>query len=85
MSVGLPCIVTAVGGLPDVVGQSAILVGRRRPVEIADAVMSLVANDEHSARLGSMARTRAESYAADRQAQSYAALYAEVISRAIAS
>jgi glycosyltransferase involved in cell wall biosynthesis len=81
MSTGLPCIATMVGGIPDIAEQSAILVEKRKPDQIADAITSLMIDEGYRTRLGSMARARAENYSTDRQAQSYAILYNELARR----
>jgi glycosyltransferase involved in cell wall biosynthesis len=54
MSTGLPCIATAVGGIPEwiVHGQNGILVHPYNPQAIADAILSLSQDGKERSRLG---------------------------------
>ncbi|WP_157215501.1 glycosyltransferase family 4 protein [Flavisphingomonas formosensis] len=79
MASGLPCVATAVGGVPDLVGpDGALLVPARRPAALADALAGL--HDEERRRtLGEAARRRAQHFSIDRQAMAYAALYRSLV------
>ena len=61
---GRPVIATRVGGLPEVVeeGESGLVVGPRRPDELAEAILAFVADPEAAERMGAhalhLSRTR---------------------------
>ena len=48
MSMGVPVVASAVGGIPDIInsGENGILVGKGKPEEIANAVINLYKNEE---------------------------------------
>jgi glycosyltransferase involved in cell wall biosynthesis len=77
MASGLPCIASAVGGVPALVGEAGLLVSRRDPAAIADAIGRLVADRGLRERLSLAAMRRAADYSMDRQAAAYAALYGQ--------
>lgn len=58
MSMGLPCIASAVGGIPDVIdsGVDGILVAPGKPLEIRDAVLSLLGDEARRQDIGEKAR-----------------------------
>lgn len=76
MSVGLPCIATRVGGVPALMGHAGVLVPRRDPAAIADAIALLLGNARLRSQIGSAAAQRARSHAREHQARAYADLYA---------
>lgn len=61
MALGRPPVVTAVGGLPEVVqdGTNGMLVPPAQPKAMADAITTLLGDDALRARLGDAARLRA--------------------------
>jgi glycosyltransferase involved in cell wall biosynthesis len=61
MILGLPCIATAVGGVPDMIhdGIDGLLVPPNEPYMLADAIKNLYENPEKMQRLGHAARQRA--------------------------
>jgi glycosyltransferase involved in cell wall biosynthesis len=75
MACGLPCIATNVGGVPTLVQDTALLVPRRTPTAIADAIQHLAADQALRMRLGTAARQRAAHYSATAQAAGYAEIY----------
>jgi glycosyltransferase involved in cell wall biosynthesis len=81
MASGLPCIATAVGGVPALAeGGGVMLVPRRRPDAIADALAGL----RNAGRRRNLARAsvrRAQGFSFDRQASRYAEIYRELIVR----
>lgn len=62
MTMGVPVIVSDVGGLPEVVqhGDSGLVVESRNQVEIVDAMRKLLLDDSLSARFVAQARERSE-------------------------
>lgn len=78
MSVGLPCVATAVGGVPGLVedGVSGVLVAPRDPAALAAALRRVLADPELSARLGAEARRVVdERHSPAAMAAAYAELY----------
>jgi glycosyltransferase involved in cell wall biosynthesis len=73
---GLPCIATAVGGMPAALGDAALWVPRRRPEAIADAVETLITDPARQTALGATARERVQSFGLERSCTRYRALYA---------
>ncbi|BCX80654.1 L-malate glycosyltransferase [Methylomarinovum caldicuralii] len=58
LAAGLPAIVTAVGGVPEVVGNAAWLVPPRQPVLIADAITCLLRSPEERRAWSDRAQAR---------------------------
>ena len=79
MATGLPCVATRVGGVPALLGEAGMLVPRRDPAAIADAVAALMANAGLRQQLAVAAARRARCFSAERQAQAYARLYARIV------
>lgn len=63
MSVGKPAVVTAVGGIPDLVlnGETGFVVPPNRPDAFAAALIRILSDDSLARRLGSAAKVRYES------------------------
>lgn len=84
MRAGLPCVVTAVGGIPDVITdeRSGLLVEPCDPAALSAALARAVNDAGLAARLGRAASATAErEYAPAVVARAYAALYAELPGR----
>jgi len=82
MAVGLPVIVTAVGGLPEVVthGENGLLIPLKDPEALTEALARLLADPELARRLGDQARRHvAEHFSLDRFGGEINELYAELI------
>ncbi len=78
MAVGLPCVVTAVGGMMDLVdgGRCARVVPPSNPAAMADAVESLVRSEGDRSALGRAARKRArENYGKETMVRRLEAVY----------
>lgn len=85
MSHGLPVVVTAVGGNPEVVveGETGFLVPPRQPAAFADRVIRLLRDRELRARMGEAGRRRVEEKFLIRQAaRRYLEVYEDVLSSA---
>jgi glycosyltransferase involved in cell wall biosynthesis len=76
MACGLPCIATRVGGMPALLGDTGILVPRRDPAALADAIAKLAGDG--GCDLGRRAVDRARLHGLDKQSERYAALYARL-------
>jgi glycosyltransferase involved in cell wall biosynthesis len=82
MRAGLPCVVTTVGGIPDVVrdGETALLVEPSAPEQLAEALARVLSAGALAERLGSAARARqAADFSLESVARRYAALYGELL------
>lgn len=64
MAYGTPCVVTRVGALDEVVidGETGVVVPPADPAALADALLRLLADPAHAARLGAAGRERVERY-----------------------
>jgi len=62
MSYGRPIICTDVNGLPDTVGDAGMIVKPKDPVGLAEAMISLTADEQMRRTLGKNARVNAEGY-----------------------
>jgi glycosyltransferase involved in cell wall biosynthesis len=60
MACGTPCIATAVGGIPEVIGNVGILVPPRSPEKIAQAAIEILGNKKIRSELSQKARKRVE-------------------------
>jgi glycosyltransferase involved in cell wall biosynthesis len=84
MRAGLPCVATAVGGIPGLVedGVSGLLVPPRDPAVLAAAIERVLTDADLAARLGEEARRVVETrHSPAAVAGSYADLYGELASR----
>jgi glycosyltransferase involved in cell wall biosynthesis len=87
MASGLPCIVTDVGGIGDVVTTArdepcALMVPKRCPRAIAATVIRLAREPALSDSLGKLARVRAACFSLEAQEQAYSVIYDAMISAA---
>jgi glycosyltransferase involved in cell wall biosynthesis len=84
MAAGLPVVVTAVGGNPEIVrdGQDGLLVPRRDPAALAAALLALLDDPELAARAGASGAARVRDvYRIDRTVQRYFELYERMATR----
>ena len=86
MATGVPVLGTAVGGLPEVIGDEAG--GRLVPAgdlaALANGIVALISDEEARARLGRAALRRArEQFDAARSAERHFSLYQELLSRRV--
>ncbi|KQN40431.1 hypothetical protein ASG37_01060 [Sphingomonas sp. Leaf407] len=79
MAAGLPIVASAVGGIPALVGDAGLLVPRRSPRALAEAIERLATSRDLRHRLGSAARQRVAGHGLDRQADAYRAVYRNVV------
>lgn len=76
MHAGVPVIASDVGGLPEVIANTGVLVPAERPDRLADAVLALARDAKARARLGELGAERAQStFSAHRMARETAATY----------
>ncbi|HVS17091.1 MAG TPA: glycosyltransferase [Planctomycetota bacterium] len=82
MACGLPCVATAVGGVPELLADGAgVLVPAGEPDALAAAIEALAADPARRAALGRAARARAEEHSAEREWANYLALWGRITSR----
>lgn len=79
-----PLVATAVGGVPDVVedGVSGVLVPRRDPRALADALTELLADPGRRASMSAAAAERLRNFTIDSLASRFADLYEDLVSTA---
>jgi len=80
-ALGIAPVVTAVGGLPDVIvdGQSGLLVEPEQPALLADALERVIADPELCARLAAGAASLAERFDARLSVRRQETVYAELV------
>ena len=81
MSIGLPCISSNVGPIPEFIKnrENGLLVDPKSKTEIASAMIELLSNPEFAKQLGSRAKSTVdEMFNPNRQAQKLVALYEEI-------
>ena len=79
MACGLPIVATAVGGVPALIGEAGLLVPRRNPAAIADALVRLVTDPALRASLAAEGIARARALDIGVQATAYRAVYARAL------
>jgi glycosyltransferase involved in cell wall biosynthesis len=79
MACGRPVVCTNVGGLAEAVGEAGLIVPPRSPEAVAEACLTLLADQELRAKLGAAARDRVlERFTLDRSLDDYRGVYEEV-------
>jgi glycosyltransferase involved in cell wall biosynthesis len=81
LSSGLPCIATAVGGIPEIIqnGENGLLVQPKNPMELSKRILELNSDRVLRRRLGENARkTVMERYTAEKIVKRYIDLYEKV-------
>ena len=81
MSIGLPCISSNVGPIPEFIKnrENGLLVDPKSKTEIASAMIELLSNPEFAKQLGSRAKSTVdEMFNPYRQAQKLVAVYEEI-------
>ena len=79
MHAGLPIVATNTGGIPDAVGDAAVLVPPRDPTALAEALDELLGDPRRRAELAAAARERARGYRWDALAERVLAVYESVL------
>jgi glycosyltransferase involved in cell wall biosynthesis len=80
-AVGLPVVVTPVGGLPALATGAATVVTRRTPEELAEGIVRALKGGKEVEQLVAEARRRAEAHRVDAVVGAHIALYNEVIQK----
>ncbi len=81
MAAGLPIVASAVGGVPELVGDAGILVPPRDERALTDAIASLLADPARRAQLGAAARERVlREFSIERFRAEHVALYERLLS-----
>jgi glycosyltransferase involved in cell wall biosynthesis len=78
MGAGLPIVATAVGGVPEVVGEGGILTPPGDGQALATAMAELLIHPERRAQLGKVARRLASAFGAESMIAAYARLFTEL-------
>jgi glycosyltransferase involved in cell wall biosynthesis len=79
MMAGVPAVVTAVGGVPELVGDTALVVPPGDPLALAEALRRLLTDPALAADLGARARERALAhFTAERNARAMIDLYTRI-------
>jgi glycogen synthase len=81
MAAGLPVVASAVGGIPDALGDAGRLVPPRDPAALAAAVNEVLDDPALAAQLGDAARRRATAFSWDALAGRVLDVYREVVER----
>jgi glycosyltransferase involved in cell wall biosynthesis len=82
MAAGVPAVASAVGGVPELAGDAALLVPPSDPAALADALERLLGDEELRADLGARGRGRvSESFSAEANARAILAVYERVTDR----
>jgi glycogen(starch) synthase len=81
MAAGLPVVASAVGGIPDALGDAGRLVPPRDPAALAAAVDELLDHPALAAQLGDAARRRATAFSWDVLAGRVLDVYRQVVGR----
>jgi glycosyltransferase involved in cell wall biosynthesis len=80
MMAGVPAVVTGVGGVPELVADTALVVAPGDPDALAGALRRLLEDAEFAASLGERARARAlDLFTAERNARTLIDLYTRII------
>lgn len=80
MHLGVPVIASRVGGVPEAVDDTAVLVSPEEPEQLAQAILALMEDPDRRRQLALAAKARAQRlFRADRMARQTAALYASVL------
>lgn len=81
MATGLPCVASAVGGVPEALGGAGLLVRPGDARDLAAAVDRLASDPALAARLGRAAARRSGRYTIDRCASTHLAVYRRLAGR----
>ena len=83
LALGVPVVVTAVGGMPELVhdGVEGRLVPARRPDLLAAALVDVIADDGERARLAAGAATRGEGLSIEAAQRRHEAIYSALAAR----
>jgi glycosyltransferase involved in cell wall biosynthesis len=81
MAAGLPVVATAVGGVPEIVGEAGVLIPRGRTDALATALRELVLEPGRRRALGNAARERARRFDVRAMISAYGALFEELVAR----
>jgi glycosyltransferase involved in cell wall biosynthesis len=79
MAAGLPVIATAVGGVPEIVGDAGVLVEFGDTDAFVAALQTLVRDPERRRQLGAAARDRARRFDVHAMVEAYSSLFEELV------
>lgn len=83
LGLGTPIVSTRVGGIPEAItdGVEGVLVAPRAPRELADALESVLGDDERRAAMGAAALQRSEAFEAKAAARHIEIAYRDLVAR----
>jgi len=83
MYMGLPCVATRVGGIPEIIEdeENGLLVPPQRPDLLAASLLRVADDPDLASRLGSAAARRARAYSVERMIEDIEALYEELLNQ----
>jgi glycosyltransferase involved in cell wall biosynthesis len=81
MAAGTPLVATAVGGLPSLLGDDAVLVPPRDPAALAAGIDRLLGDERLRAALADAARERARPHEIGAVAERFGTLYLDLLER----
>jgi glycosyltransferase involved in cell wall biosynthesis len=79
MAAGVAVVASAVGGLPEVLGDAALFVPPEDPGALRAAIQRLLGDADLRRELGARGRARARRFAVERMVRAYESIYAEVV------
>ncbi|MCP4229202.1 MAG: glycosyltransferase family 4 protein [bacterium] len=79
LTLGIPCVAAAVGGIPEAAVDAAILIEPENADEYANAIIKLFDDNNLRARYSGLARERARRFTVQRMAESYGELYLKAL------
>lgn len=80
-AVGLPCVGTDAGGIPEIIhdNENGLLIPRQNPEKLADALLKLVARQDLREKYGKIARQTVKIYSKEKTTQKNIDLYQRLI------
>lgn len=79
MALGLPIVASRVDGIPEVVGDAAVLVKPGDPEELASAIISILTDERKARELSGKAEKRAAIFDIKKTAEQYGKVYEEAL------
>ncbi len=81
MALGLPCVVSDAGGIPEVVGDAAVKFRSENAAGCSAAIIGLLKEASHRSEYSELARQRAQVFTIQKMAENYGKLYLEALDK----
>jgi glycosyltransferase involved in cell wall biosynthesis len=81
MALGLPCVVSDAGGIPEVAGDAAVLFKSEDADGCANAIVNFLRDDSLRAKYAKLARERARVFTIQKMAENYGKLYLKALGK----